>query len=525
MLGSRVSLLTNDTHCLTIYPCKHIVDNKSQNYTPIRETEEGSEMSKREEEFVKEITSKDEDFSRWYVDVIRKAELADYSSVKGCMIIKPYGYELWENIRDNLDKRIKETGHRNAYFPLFVPESLLKREAEHVEGFAPEVAWITHGGDEELEERMAIRPTSEAIICDAFSQWIQSWRDLPLLINQWANIVRWEKVTRLFIRTREFLWQEGHTAHTTAEEAEVEALKMLEVYREFSEDVLAMPVLVGQKTESQKFPGAVYTYAVEAIMPNGWALQAGTSHNLGQNFARVFNIQYLDRSQQRQYVWQTSWGVTTRLIGGVIMTHGDNSGLILPPEIAPVQAIIVPIIFDETKDLVLTRVDQLLKSLSDGLRVEADARDEYTPGWKFSEWELKGVPIRIEVGPRDVRNEQVVLVRRDTREKKVVKEADLRDEMERNLADIQAGLFRRAKEFRDKNTFEVKSFEEFESIMNGDRGFIRANWCGSADCENIIKERTSATIRCIPLEGSSPTGECVFCGKEGRYLVYFAKAY
>ena len=378
-------------------------------------------MSKRNDDFVKEITSKDEDFSRWYVDVIRKSELADYSPIKGCMVIKPYGYELWENIRNELDKRIKATGHRNAYFPLFVPESLLKREAEHIEGFAPEVAWITHGGDDELEERIAIRPTSEAIIGATYSQWIESWRDLPLLINQWANIVRWEKVTRLFLRTREFLWQEGHTAHATAEEAEEETLKMLEVYREFSEDMLAMPVLVGRKSEGQKFPGAVHTYTVEALMSNGWALQAGTSHNLGQHFAKVFNIQYLDQNQQQQYVWQTSWGVSTRLVGGVVMTHGDNSGLILPPRIAPVQAIIVPILFDKTKAMVLAKVEQLLASLSDGLRVEADVRDTYTPGWKFSEWEMKGVPLRIEVGPRDIQNEQVVLVRRDTREKMIVK--------------------------------------------------------------------------------------------------------
>ena len=482
-------------------------------------------MSKRDDDFVKEITSKDEDFSRWYVDVIRKAELADYSSVKGCMIIKPYGYELWENMRNSLDKRIKATGHKNAYFPLLVPESLLKKEAEHVEGFAPEVAWVTHGGDEELEERLAIRPTSEAIIGATYSQWIESWRDLPLLINQWANIVRWEKVTRLFLRTREFLWQEGHTAHATAEEAEEETLKMLEVYREFSEDVLAMPVLKGRKSESQKFPGAAHTYAVEALMSNGWALQAGTSHNLAQHFAKVFDIQYLDQNQEQQYVWQTSWGVSTRLVGGIVMTHGDNSGLILPPKVAPIQAIIVPILFDKTKEIVLNKVDQLLASLSNGLRVEADVRDMYTPGWKFNEWEMKGVPLRIEVGPRDVKNEQVVMVRRDTREKMFIKEADLRGEIEKNLADIQTNLFQRAIDFRDENTYEVENFGAFEEIMEGGRGFIYANWCGSADCEGEIQARTSATIRVIPLEESEPTGPCVFCGAKGKYKVYFAKAY
>ncbi|MBM3211899.1 proline--tRNA ligase, partial [Candidatus Poribacteria bacterium] len=422
-------------------------------------------MAKADDNFVKEITSKDEDFSRWYVDVIRKADLADYSSIKGCMVIKPYGYELWENIKNSLDKRIKATGHKNAYFPLFVPESLLKKEAEHIQGFAPEVAWITHGGEEELEERIAIRPTSEAIICDTFSQWVESWRDLPLLINQWANVVRWEKVTRLFLRTREFLWQEGHTAHATAQEAEEEAIKMLGVYQEFSENALAMPVLVGRKSEGQKFPGALHTYTVEALMSNGWALQAGTSHNLGQHFARVFNIQYLDQNQQQQYVWQTSWGVSTRLIGGVIMTHGDNSGLILPPKIAPIHAIIVPILFDKTRDLVLSKVEQLLKNLSDSIRIEADTRDEYTPGWKFSEWEMKGVPIRIEVGPRDVNNQQVVMVRRDTREKTVVKETELKGEIEKTLDAIQDNLFQRAKQFRDNNIYKVKDFKEFEEIM------------------------------------------------------------
>lgn len=482
-------------------------------------------MAKYGEDFVKEITSKDEDFSKWYVDVVRKAELADYSSIKGCMIIKPYGYELWENIRNSLDKMIKDTGHKNAYFPLFVPESLLKREAEHVEGFAPEVAWITHGGDEELEERIAIRPTSEAIICDAYSQWVQSWRDLPILINQWANVVRWEKVTRLFLRTREFLWQEGHTAHATAEEAEEEALKILEVYRKFSEDVLAMPVLVGRKTEGQKFPGAVHTYTVEALMSNGWALQAGTSHNLGQHFAKVFNIQYLDKNQQQQYVWQTSWGVSTRLIGGVIMTHGDNSGLILPPSVAPIQVIIVPIIFDKTKDIVLSKVNELKKMLSSVARVEADIRDEYTPGWKFNEWEMKGVPIRVEIGPRDVQNDQVVVVRRDNREKKVIKMPELQNEIKINLDDVQNNLFQRAKKFRDENTYTVYNFSEFESIMESGRGFIFANWCGSGECEKQIQEKTAATIRCIPLNNPQPDGKCIHCNDEGKYKVYFAKAY
>lgn len=482
-------------------------------------------MSKRDDDFVKEITSKEDDFSRWYVDVVRKADLADYTSIKGCMVIKPYGYELWENMKNGLDKRIKATGHKNAYFPLLVPESLLKKEAEHIEGFAPEVAWVTHGGDEELEERLAIRPTSEAIICATYSQWIESWRDLPILINQWANVVRWEKVTRLFLRTREFLWQEGHTAHATAEEAEEETLKMLEMYREFSETMLAIPVLMGRKSEGQKFPGAVHTYAIEALMSNGWSLQMGTSHNLGQHFAKVFDIQYLDQNQEQQYVWQTSWGVSTRLVGGVVMAHGDDSGLILPPKIAPVQAIIVPILFDKTKELVLNKVDQILESLSDDLRVEADTRDAYTPGWKFNEWEMKGAPLRIEVGPRDVKNGQVVVVRRDTREKMFVKDADLKGVLEKCLVEIQDDMLQRAKDFQAENTHEVENFGEFQAIMEGGRGFIYTNWCGSAECENEIQSRTSATIRVIPMEGSEPTGKCVFCNEEGKYKVYFAKAY
>lgn len=476
-------------------------------------------------DFVKEITPKDEDFSKWYVDVIRRAGLADYSSIKGCMIIKPYGYELWENIKSILDKRIRETGHKNAYFPLFVPESLLRKEAEHVKGFAPEVAWITHGGDEELEERMAIRPTSEAIICDAYSQWIQSWRDLPVLINQWVNVVRWEKVTRLFLRTREFLWQEGHTAHATAEEAEEEALRMLHVYKDFCENVLAMPVVIGRKSEGQKFPGALRTYTVEALMSNGWALQAGTSHNLGQHFAKVFNIQFLDKNQQQQYVWQTSWGVSTRLIGGVIMTHGDNSGLIIPPKIAPVQVIVIPIIFDKTRDVVLSKVQEVVTIISEVARVEADIRDEYTPGWKFSEWEVKGVPIRIEIGPRDVQNHQVVMVRRDNRKKEIVKQVDLPEKIRTTLEEIQEELYIRAEKFRDENTHDVNDFERFKAIMDEGKGFIRANWCGSSECEEKIQELTTATIRCIPFSGHEPTGNCVYCGSEGLYKVYFAKAY
>src|SRR5512142_1625532 len=371
------------------------------------------------EGFVTEITPRSEDFSRWYTDVVRRTELADYSPVKGCMVIRPYGYAIWELIQQGLDRRIKATGHVNAYFPLFIPESLLKKEAEHVEGFAPQVAWVTRGGAEELEEPLAIRPTSEAIIGTMYAKWIQSWRDLPVLINQWANIVRWEKVTRLFLRTTEFLWQEGHTAHETAEEAETETLKILhEVYRDFVETELAMPVIVGRKSESEKFAGADCTYSIEALMGDGRALQAATSHNLGQNFAKAFNIQFQGRDKTVQHAWTTSWGVSTRLIGGLIMTHGDDSGLILPPRVAPHQVVIVPIPRGNWKETVLPKAREIQQQLAaGGVRVVLDDRDAYTPGWKFAEWELRGVPLRVEIGPKDVQKSQAVLVRRDNREK------------------------------------------------------------------------------------------------------------
>jgi len=479
----------------------------------------------RNDDFVTEITPKSEDFSRWYTDVVRRAELADYSPVKGCMVIRPYGYSLWENARDLLDARIKATGHTNAYFPLFIPESLLKKEAEHVEGFAPEVAWVTHGGDDELEERLAVRPTSEAIICSMYSKWVQSWRDLPILINQWGNVVRWEKVTRFFLRTTEFLWQEGHTAHATAEEAQEETLKMLGVYRDFLEEDLGIPVITGVKTEKEKFAGAVRTYAVEALMSDGRALQAGTSHNLGQNFAKAFDIQFEDQNQEIQFAWSTSWGMTTRTIGALVMTHGDDSGLRLPPRVAPYHVVIVPIKAGNYEQEVLPAARQLEDLLrTAGLRVYLDDRDEYTPGWKYNEWELRGVPLRAEIGPRDVKNKQTVLVRRDTRDKAFVPIDHAPGAAATLLDDIQTSMLSTARQFMEANTHPVADFDAFREIMSGPRGFLKANWCGDRDLEIEIQRETSATIRCL-LPDEEPTGPCFYTGKPARHVAIFAKAY
>lgn len=477
-------------------------------------------------EFVKEITSKEKDFSQWYVDVVRKTELADYTTIKGCMVIRPYGYGLWENMQAGLDRRIKETGHKNAYFPLFIPESLLKKEAEHVKGFAPELAWVTHGGSQKLEERLAIRPTSEAIICSLYSKWVRSWRDLPILINQWVNIVRWEKVTRLFLRTTEFLWQEGHTAHKNEQEAEEETLKILnQVYRDYIENDLAIPVIVGRKTEKEKFAGALHTYTLEALMTDGKVLQAGTSHNLGQNFAKAFNIKYLDEDQQEKYVWQTSWGTTTRLIGALVMVHGDDRGLNLPPKVAPVQVIIIPIMFDKTKKEVRNKAEDIITILKKDFRVEIDGRDEYTPGWKFNEWEMKGVPLRLEIGPKDLAKGQVMVVRRDTGEKMAVKEEKLVETVEKLLNNIQENLFNKAKSFLQKNIREVSDYNKFKEVIEKKRGLIKTYWCGNEDCEDKIKEETKASIRCIPFEQEEASGKCIYCGKESSTLVYFARAY
>lgn len=477
-------------------------------------------------EFVKEIASKEKNFSQWYVDVVRKAELADYTTIKGCMVIRPYGYGLWENMQAGLDRRIKETGHKNAYFPLFIPESLLKKEAEHVEGFAPEVAWVTHGGSQKLEERLAVRPTSEAIICSLYSKWIKSWRDLPILINQWANIVRWEKVTRLFLRTTEFLWQEGHTAHKTEQEAEEETLKILnQVYRDYIEKDLAIPVIVGRKTEKEKFAGALHTYTLEALMADGKVLQVGTSHNLGQNFAKAFNIKFLDEDQKEKYVWQTSWGTTTRLVGALVMVHGDERGLKLPPKVAPVQVVIVPIMFDKTKKEVLEKAESIRTVLKKDFRVETDSRDGYTPGWKFNEWEMRGVPLRLEIGPRDMAQKQVMLARRDTGKKTAVKEENLVETVKELLDNIQENLFTRAKKFLEENIRETSNYNEFKKIIEKQRGLIKTYWCGSKDCEDKIKEETKASIRCIPFEQEKVSGKCIYCGKESSTLVYFARAY
>lgn len=483
-------------------------------------------MANEKEAFVTEITPQSEDFSRWYLDVVRRAELADYSPVKGCMVIRPYGYAIWELLQQQLDRRFKATGHVNAYFPLFIPESLLLREAEHVEGFAPQVAWVTKGGTEVLEEPLVVRPTSEAIIGTMYAKWIRSWRDLPVLVNQWANVVRWEKVTRPFLRTTEFLWQEGHTAHETEDEAQDETLKILALYKEFCENVLAMPVVEGQKSESEKFAGASKTYSIEALMGDGRALQAGTSHNLGQNFARAFGIQFQARDKSLQHAWTTSWGVSTRLIGGVIMTHGDDSGLILPPRVAPYQVVIVPIPRGNWRETVLPHAQAIRDALvAADVRVMLDERDAYTPGWKFAEWELRGVPVRLEIGPKDIEKHQVVLARRDTREKTFVPRDGLPGQVVGLLDDIQRTLLERARRFREDRTASASTWDAFSSLMEGRPGFVIAPWCGTAECEAQIKSDTQATIRNIPFGSPEPSGACVRCDRAAVVTAWFAKAY
>jgi len=474
-----------------------------------------------------EITKQSEDFGRWYIDVVRRAELADYSPVKGCMVIRPYGYAIWELMQQALDRRFKATGHVNAYFPLFIPESLLMKESEHVQGFAPQVAWVTQGGNETLEERLVVRPTSETIIGTMYAKWVHSWRDLPILINQWANVVRWEKVTRLFLRTTEFLWQEGHTAHETAEEAQEETLKMLGVYKDFAETELAMPVIDGQKTESEKFAGAERTYSIEALMRDGRALQAGTSHNLGQNFAKVFDITFQARDKSVQYVYGTSWGVSTRMIGGVIMTHGDEGGLILPPRIAPYQVVIIPIPRGNWKETIVPKAHEIRDQLvARGIRVTIDDRDSQTPGWKYNEWEMRGVPLRMEIGPKDLDKAQVVLARRDTREKSFVPMDGLAAQVEGMLAAIQKALYDRAVQFRTEHTTETDSYAEFKQIMDGRPGFVIAPWCGSAQCEADIKAETQATIRNIPFTAKPATGKtCLKCDAPATTHAWFAKSY
>jgi prolyl-tRNA synthetase len=477
------------------------------------------------EAFVTEITPRSEDFSRWYLDVVRRAELADYSPVKGCMVIRPYGYAIWELLQQAFDREFKRTGHVNAYFPLFIPESLLKKEAEHVEGFAPQVAYVTHGGGEELEEKLVIRPTSEAIIGTMYAKWVQSWRDLPILINQWANVVRWEKVTRPFLRTTEFLWQEGHTAHETAEEGEAETRMILDLYGALCETVLAMPVVKGMKSESEKFAGALRTYSIEALMGDGRALQAGTSHNLGQNFAKAFDITFQARDKSVQHVWGTSWGVSTRLIGAVIMTHGDDSGLVLPPALAPYQVVIVPIGRDNWRETVLPRALEIKAELVNaGIRVTLDDRDE-RPGWKFAEWELRGVPLRLEIGPKDIEKSQVVLARRDTREKAGVAMDGLVDRVRGLLNDIQKNLLERARSFTEDHTQRVATYEEFKQVLEGRPGFVVANWCGETDCEAHVKTDTQATIRNMPIDAQPVSGRCVRCDRPAVAEAWFAKSY
>lgn len=481
-------------------------------------------MAKNKNEgFVTQIASRAEDFPQWYTDVILKTEMVDYSDVRGCMVIRPYGYRVWELIQQHLDARFKETGHHNAYFPLFIPESLLKKEAEHVEGFAPEVAWVTHGGDELLTERLCVRPTSETIICSMYSKWIQSYRDLPLLLNQWCNVVRWEKNTRPFLRTSEFLWQEGHTAHATFEEAQHETMQQLNTYRDFMENVLAIPVICGRKSEKEKFAGAYATYTLEAMMQDGKALQMGTSHNLADHFAKAYEINYLSREGKLEPCFTTSWGVSTRMIGGMIMVHGDDRGLVMPPRVAPIQVVILPIAMH--KEGVLEKAEALREELKRaGLRVELDDREQ-SAGWKFNEWEMKGVPVRIEVGPRDIEKGEVVAVRRDNLEKTTLPMAGLADTLKTLLDDVHNGMYQKALAFREAKTVDTETFEELNAGVQN--GFVRANWCGCRECEDEIKQKTGATTRCMPLEGSEVEGGavCIHCGKPAKTRIYFAKAY
>ena len=472
--------------------------------------------------FVEAITSMNEDFAKWYTDVVKKADLVEYSGVKGCMIIRPYGYALWEFIQKELDRRFKETGHENVYMPMFIPESLLQKEKDHVEGFAPEVAWVTHGGSEPLAERLCVRPTSETLFCDHYKDIIQSYRDLPKLYNQWCSVVRWEKTTRPFLRSVEFLWQEGHTAHATHEEAQEETIRMLNVYAAFCEEILAIPVIKGQKTEKEKFAGAKATFTIESLMHDGKALQSGTSHNFGDGFAKAFGIQYLDKDNQLKHVHQTSWGMSTRIIGAIIMVHGDDSGLVLPPKIAPTQLVIVPV--QQQVEGVLDKAYELKERLSKVCRVKVDDSDKM-PGWKFSEHEMRGVPLRLEVGPKDIQKNQVVLVKRLNREKLFVSMDELEAKIPEILDDVQASLYNKALSMRDSKTFKAETMDEMEKILNETPGFVKAMWCGDVECENAIKEKMAATARCIPFEQDKISDKCVCCQKEAKQMVYWGRAY
>lgn len=489
----------------------------------------------------KEITSRETDYSQWYNDLVLKGELADYSAVRGCMVIKPYGFALWENMRDALDKMFKDTGHVNAYFPLFIPKSFLSKEAAHVEGFAKECAVVTHyrlkndpngGGvvvdpEAKLEEELIVRPTSETIIWNTYKDWIQSYRDLPLLINQWANVVRWEMRTRLFLRTAEFLWQEGHTAHATKEEAIEETEKMLDVYAKFVEEFMAVPVIKGVKTESERFAGAENTYCIEALMQDGKALQAGTSHFLGQNFAKAFDVKFSNKENQLEHVWATSWGVSTRLVGALVMAHSDDQGLILPPKIAPLQVVIVPIYKgDEQKAQIGVKVDKIIKELkARGIRVKYDDNDNARPGWKFAEYEMKGVPVRLAIGARDLEKNVVEIARRDTKEKNTVSLDGIAAYVQQLLADIQQNMFNKAKLYREEHITKADSWDEFEKLLDEKGGFLSAHWDGTTETEEAIKEKTKATIRCIPLNNPKEEGKCIFTGKPSSQRVLFARAY
>ena len=480
-------------------------------------------MADNNKKMVEAITSMEEDFAKWYTDVVKKADLIDYSSVKGCMIIRPYGYAIWELIQKQMDERFKALGHENVYMPLFIPESLLQKEKDHVEGFAPEVAWVTHGGSEPLAERLCVRPTSETLFCEHYANIVHSYRDLPKLYNQWCNVVRWEKTTRPFLRSREFLWQEGHTVHATAEEAQAETEQMLNVYADFCKDVLNMPVIKGRKTESDKFAGAVATYAIEALMHDGKALQAGTSHYFGDGFAKAFNMTFTDQNNQLQYVHQTSWGTTTRLIGAVIMSHGDNNGLVLPPKIAPTQVIVIPIAAH--KPGVTEKAQELTYRLPKRFRVKCDTSDN-SAGWKFAEYEMKGVPLRLEIGPKDMEKNQCVLVRRDNREKYFVSLDDLESEIDRLLDELGQAIYDKAAANIERRTYRCTSIDEIKAALaeHGD-GFVKAMWCGSEECEDKVKELTGVGSRCIPFEQEKLSDTCVCCGKKAVNMVVWGNAY
>lgn len=469
---------------------------------------------------------KDENFSEWYTQVVLKAKLADYTAVKGTIVFMPNSYAIWEKIQEFFNREIKKTGHKNIYFPCLIPESFLKKEADHFEGFVPETFFVTHSGDRELAERLVVRPTSETIVSESYAKWVRSWRDLPILYNLWNSVFRAEiKTTKPFIRTSEFLWQEGHTVHATKEDTDKEVMNILKIYKKLVEEYLAIPVLWGTKTEMEKFAGAMYTTTIEALMPDGKALQSGTSHNLGQSFAKAFGIEFLDKDGEKKRAWQASWGISTRLIGALIMAHGDDKGLVLPPKIAPTPIVIVPINFHENVDVLKEALRVKDRLENEGYQVELDDREEYSPGWKFNEWELKGIPLRIEIGPRDIENKEMVMVRRDNSEKAVVKSGELENEAKRILEDIQNNLFNKAKKFLEKNTRVVKNKEEFQEVLEKRRGMLKTNWCNTRKCEELIKEETGATSRVIPFDEEHTAKKCVYCDKEAAVICYFAKAY